>query len=116
MLKKYEPHIMLLSPRVAGLLDDDTARLMAKQLDAMSTQEGHPLDLPHGSARLWGVEIEDSANDNRTYRVAFVVEEESKPPRRTYLSILAIEEQSDLADPPNVRAQRGGWRSLLLEN
>lgn len=115
MPKLYEPHTMLLSPRVAKLLDDETARMMAGQLEAMQSQEGHPLDLPHGPAHLWGVEIEDAEDANRTYRVAFVVEEEWIPPRRTFLSVIAVEEQSELNNAPASRGELPGWRTIELK-
>jgi hypothetical protein len=110
MNKQYTITKILLSPKVALLVDDDTARNMLGHLDQMVTQPGNDFTFSHGPAKSWGIELAGEENSDRTYRVAFVVEERPGPPDETFLTMVAVEEGAQLEMPPQKRELIRDWK------
>jgi hypothetical protein len=103
-------HLVLLSPKVAELVDEPMARYLAAQLDAVTARPPEKVALRRGTIDAWGVEItaEDGA---RAYRVAFVLEEEDDI-GNAVLSICAMEERTQLEAPLRRRKNLKGWRQV----
>lgn len=111
MNKKYTVTKILVSPKVALLVDDDTARNMLNHLDQMVTQPSNDLEFSHGSSKSWGIELAADDNSDRSYRVAFVVEERGAPPtRETFLTMISVEEGAQLELAPEKREALADWK------
>ncbi|MFP6582183.1 MAG: hypothetical protein VCD00_06455 [Candidatus Hydrogenedentota bacterium] len=111
MNKQYTITKILVSPKVGLLVDDDTARNMLAHLDQMVTQPATDLDFSHGPAKSWGIELAADDDSDRNYRVAFVVEERNTPPHEeTYLTMVSVEEGTQLEIAPQKRETLENWR------
>lgn len=113
MNKAYTISKILISPKVALLVDDDTALRMLDHLDQMVTQPANDFTFEHGPAKSWGIELAADDATNRVYRVAFVVEERDEPDEETFLTMIAIEEGTQLELPPHKREQLADWKVLI---
>ncbi len=111
-LKQYRPDHVLLSPRLAGLLDDRSIRFFLDHLDELAAQPHRDLELSRGSVKTWGIELADADDADRTYRALAAIEEEPGAEGATFLTLLALEEYSELEVPPRERMAGAGWRTV----
>lgn len=111
-LKKYTPDHVLLSPRLAGLLTEESTRFILDHLDQLTAQPHRELDFARGPVKSWGIEVADAEDADRTYRVLAAIEEESGPHGSTFLTLLAVEEHAELERSPRDRMNATGWRTL----
>lgn len=113
MNKAYTITKILISPKVGLLVDDAMALRMLDHLDQMVTQPSNDFTFEHGPAKSWGIELASDDATNRVYRVAFVVEERSEPDEETYLTMIAVEEGTQLELPPEKREQLADWKVIV---
>jgi len=109
MSKQYRPDTILVSPRVAAVMNDEALAYFLDRLDALTAQPSRTLELPHTTARSWGIELADADREDRVYRVLAVIEEEPVPPT-TFLTLLTVEENDALETPPRARMSNPKWR------
>lgn len=106
---------ILISPKVSELVDDEMARDMADKIPELMKQPSQDLELGYGTVQAWGVELLDERDQNRSYRVAFILEESDDPTPVWILTIAAMEERMQLEAPPARRGTLKGWKIVEME-
>jgi hypothetical protein len=104
----------LISPKVSLLVDDDMAMRMLDQMEQLSEIPGKELTLSHGIATTWGIELAQEGQPDRTYRVAFILENHSPQNGEKYLSLVAIEEGTQLEIDPEKRMKLEEWKVIPI--
>ncbi len=114
MYQDHEIDLILLSPKMSGLIDDEAAHELLEQLETVTDRPPQSVSLKRGGdAKAWGVEL--TSEDGRTaYRVVWVIEEEGEPDSQIVLSILASEEKKQLEARPEKRMKLKGWVTIRL--
>jgi len=102
----------LISPKVRLLVDDDMANRMLGEMENLSAIQGKELTLSHGTATTWGIELAQENDPDRKYRVAFVLEEHTPKTDQKYLSLVAVEEGTQLELAPEKRLKLQDWHVI----
>ncbi len=97
---------ILLSPKVAELVDEEMAHYLLQQLHAIMGRPPETVPLRRGNVQAWGVEL-TSEDGRRAYKVAFLVEEDED--EAAVLSVCSLDEKTQLEAPVSRRKRLKGW-------